>query len=303
MVLDVICGQLSYEDVLALRCTCKGLKQFIDGKIFTRLNLFVRDSPFHHQLFFLADESVGYPESLHSDDLAILSSARFREQFTNVQRMIICTKTWGEPRKSDTTGFDLGRLNSFRAINHLEVEGFVSISGKLSLQELRIAAFQVCVLGGQPELPIELDCPRLIALRVRDCWPALTGDQLEYLHLATPTHLFADNETADFLQSISPNLRKLSTIRFESAEKTMQFFSMLRAGLCLPSLKTVQLDQYPKDNTTKPMSELIDRLEDLQRDQMKHVQFIFQGVIRSPNQLRKGINCFNAFLGSLFPSM
>lgn len=35
-------------------------------------------------------ERIGYPHSLHSDHLAILTSARFRKQFGGVQKMIIC---------------------------------------------------------------------------------------------------------------------------------------------------------------------------------------------------------------------
>ena len=110
LVLDVVCGHLSYEDVLALRCTCKGLKQFVDGKEFTKLNLFVRKYSFHHRLFY-TDEPIYYSHSLHSDDLTILGSTRFREQFANVQRMIICTKrVWSELGNPDATEFDLNRL-------------------------------------------------------------------------------------------------------------------------------------------------------------------------------------------------
>ena len=236
LVLDVICVHLSYEDVLVLRCTCKALKQFVDRKEFTRLNLFVRKFPFHHRLFY-TNESICYSHSFYSDDSAILRSTRFREQFAYVQQMVICTKrSWTELRGSDETGFDLNPLNFFRSISHLEVVGFTSINGKLNLQELQIAFFRIGC-GTRPESSIELDCPRLRALRVYDCWPVLTSEtnQLEHLRydpLGEPT---------DYLQSI--NFRKLSTICIETYEKTVQFLSDLKTGhLSLPSLSQVGLE-------------------------------------------------------------
>ena len=286
LVLDVICVHLSYEDILALRATCKALKQFVDGKKFTRLNLFVRKYPFHHRLFY-TNEPICYSHSLHSDDSSIFSSIRFREQFANVQRMVICTKrSWTELRGSDATAFDLNPLNFFRAINHLEVVGFTSISGKLNLQELQIASFQIGYGNTQLESSIELDCPRLRALRMYRCWPVLTNEttQLEYLRYSPY------DQPSNYLLRISPNLRKVSTICIELAEKTLQLLSDLKTGrLSLPSLDRVLLELSLECTALGRLDALASCLEDLQRDgQREHIEFTFCGhLIRSPDELRQ----------------
>ena len=300
LALDVVCDHLSYEDVLRLRCTCKALKEFVDRKKFTRLNLFVRKYLFHHQLF-QTDEQVGYEHSLHSDDTAILHSTRFREQFANVQRMVICTKrSWTELRKSDATGFDLNPLNFFRAINHLEVDGFTSIGGKLNLQELRIVSLRIGFGNSHQESSIKLDCPRLRALRMDQCCPVLTGEttQLEYLRYSP------QGEPTDYLLRISPNLRKLSTISIQSAEKTMQLLSDLKMDrLSLPSLDQIQLEPSNKENALFRLGELASSLKDLRRDpQKRHIKFTFCGrPIRSPDELPQ-IDTFirdNFWVGSM----
>ena len=126
LVLDLLCDHLSIEDVLALRSTCKGLREFVNEKQFTILNLFVKKFWSHRRLFYTNDQ-IDYPHSLHSDDLTILDSIRFREQFTNVQRMIIFrTKPWSEIGEK-TAEFDLNRLDCFGALSHLEIDKFYRI--------------------------------------------------------------------------------------------------------------------------------------------------------------------------------
>ena len=292
LFLGRVCVHLSYEDLFALRCTCKAMKQFVDEKEFKRLNLFVRKYSFNHRLFY-TNELVGYPHSLHSDDSAILHSTRFREQFATVQQMVICTKQrWNE--RIDDTGFDLDSLNCFRALNHLEVVGFTSMNGRLNLEELRVASFWISFRYVPNESSIALDCPRLSALRVHGCWPVLTSntDQLE--HLRCSPH----QEPTDYLKSISPNLQKLSTICIHPTSERMQLFSDLKSGrLSLPSLDRVLLEPSPIYSALVRLGELASCLEDLLGDpQTKHIQLYFYGrPIRSPEELRQIVRLLEDF--------
>ena len=238
LFLDLVCEHLSYEDVLALRSTCKGLKQFVDGKPFTKLNLFVRNYSYHHQLFY-TDEWICYQHSLHSDDLTILNSNRFREQFRNVQQMIICRKfSFSSYKNPDTTEFDLDCLNGFKALRHLEIIEMPGINGRLDLPDLRVAAFETNPKQVIPYSWIELNCPRLRALKVIGCQPYLTceTDQLEYLQ-----HEARHNENR-YLKSINTNLQKLSTICLRYGA-VLEFLPDLKTGAqILPSLIEIRME-------------------------------------------------------------
>ena len=294
LFLDRVCVHLSYEDVFALRCTCKTLKLFVDKKEFTRLNLFVRKFTIPYRLFYTG-EFIGHENSLHSNDSAILHSTRFREQFANVQKMAIYMKTgWNDFKNSDATGLNLKFLNCFKALNHLEVVGFTSVNGKLNLQELRVASFQIGYDFRRTESSFELDCSRLRALRVHRCWPVLTDDTNQLEHLRYCPH----GAPTDYLKSISPNLRKLSTIRIQSIEKTLQLFSDLKSDrLSLPSLDRVELEPWLELRAIDLLGELASGLEDLQGNpQTKHIQFILYGrPIRSPEELRQIVRLLEDF--------
>lgn len=289
LVLNLVCDYLSYEDVLVLRSTCKGLKRFIDGKHFTKLNLFVRNFSYPSWLFYGGD-SIGYPHSYHSDDTAILVSDRFKERFYNVQRMVICSKTgYSDLRRHDETEYDLNCLNFFGALRHLVIDRLPRTRGKLNLPELRIAEFQNYE-NFKPEFyelkdsSLELNCPRLRALKVKFCRPVLTGEtnQLDYLHCGDY------GDPTNYLKSIFPNLGKLSTICFETIGRTMQFFSDLKSDrLSLPALSQIKLQLY--NDYLKRLDELANGLQELKRDpHLKRINFIFNGKhFDSPNELRR----------------
>ena len=292
LILDRICEHLSYEDVLALRCTCKGLKQFVDEKQQTRLYLFVRKFWLHQRLFY-TDELIGYPHSLHTDDLSVLNSGRFREQFANLQRMTIFVHfSLNDLRENDVYELDLSSLNCFRALNHLQINAIGRVKGKLKLQELQIAAF--CESNESPDSPIELDCPKLKVLRIGTLRPVLSSetDQLHYLKCTY------SEDGKDYLRTISSNLRKLSTICFEHIPRLLKFLSDFKlAQLNLPSLDRIQLEQWLMFFDFDRLDELASSLEDLQRDpRKKHIQFTFDGrPIRSPGELRQIASQISAY--------
>ena len=286
LVLELVCGHLSYEDVLMLRSACKAMQQFVDGKQFTKLNLFVQNFSYHRRLFYTG-KPVGHPHSLHSDDLTILDSNRFRERFANVQKMTVCRKT-PLGRNYDPLELDLNHLNCFRALSHLEVDEFPRIKGKLNLKELKIAAFAMTIrlLQLEPSSSFELNCPRLRALKLRQCRPTLSGDtdQLDYLYY--DDYFF--NNSSDYLKSLNPNLRKVSIICLKAIGRLLQFLSWIKTGsLRVPSLSELKLEQC--NLQLERLDELVSSLEDLKREpRTKHIEFTFNGrPIRSPDELRQ----------------
>lgn len=286
LVLDEVCGHLSYDDVFALRCTCKTLREFVDGKRFTKLNLFVRKFAGHCRLFYTGGR-VGYCQSLHSGDLTILSSTRFREQFVNLQRMVICIRRKWIVFDDCKTEFDLNSLNCFRGLTQLQIENnrYLFISGKLNLQELRVAAFELA----HGDANIELDCPKLRALSIGRCAPVLTAEtnQLDYLRY----YPYMDS---NYLESITNrNLQKLSTFCLKGNGLLLEFLSKLKAGtLKFASLLQIEIE---KANQFRLLC-LASLLEDLRKDnRTKHIEFIFNGrLIRSPDELRQITNLFRA---------
>lgn len=291
LIFDLVCNHLSYRDVLALRSTSKGLRQFIDGKPFTRLHLYVQKFWQHRRMFY-TNEPIGYPYSLHATSLNILNTYRFREQFADVQKMTILHKEaitqYGE---KITTEFGLNYVNCFRSLTHLEIDGVSHIRGKLKLPELRIAAFRMNKPNGM-ESSFVLDCPKLVALRVNWLKLVLTSDtnQLDYLHYEDYNLPCSKAAPPDFLRNISSNLQKLSTICLETIDRLLQVLSDLKKGrLSLLSLNEIRLDQC--DNLVR-IAELADSLEELQSDPLtKHIEFTFNGKsIGSPGELRWMLN-------------
>ena len=297
LVLNLVCGHLSYEDMLALRSTCRGLRQFVDEiQQFTKLNLFVQKFSCYHRLFYTR-EMVGHQHSFHSDSLTILTASRFREQFANVQRMVICNKKI----RNDFDGricseFDLSCLNFFISLSHLELSEFPYFKGKLDLPELQVAGFQLTLESGRFEAKFELACPKLRALKIERCNPVLTSDPnlLEYLHLDF-FHYKLD------LKTISRNLPKLSTICLEYFDSLMELFSDLETKrLSLPSLNQIRLESacYKCSLFQEELIQLADGLENLRRyPHTEHIQFILFGrPILSPSELRQIIDQIAATL-------
>lgn len=297
LILELVCDRLSYEDVLALRSTCKGLKVFVDGKQFTKLNLLVKKFWFHHRLFY-TDEPIGYPHSFHSDDLTILNSNRFKKRFAFLQKMTICNQMFWLDR--DATEFHLNNLNCFEKLSHLEINEFPCIKGRLDLQELAIAAFQIHNRPGRHS-SFELNCPRLRALSIKFFRPVLTDntDQLDYLYYfddysdPRPGPMYVLKR--DYLKSISPNLRNLSTICFGKNDDLLRFFSDLETGsLSVPSLTRIRLERCV---CFQQLDELLVRLEDLKREpHTNHIEFTFNGrSIRFPDELREIASLIRAY--------
>lgn len=287
VIFDLIWDHLSYEDVLALRSTCKDLKLFVDAKCLTKLNLFVRKFPYRHRLFYTG-QSIGYPQSYRSDNLATLfASGRFRDQFSGVQRMIICTrKAWKAWNVQDVESndfeveFDLNHLNCFGALEHLEIDGMHRIDGKLNLLELRIAAFRVDDESNQQESSFELDCPKLSALRIKCCKPVLSDrtNQLDQLHCEN----FSGR--TGYLRGINENLQMLSTIWLDTIKDSLQFIGDLTRGeLILPRLTEIQLERC---NPIVGLSDLADGLRALNRNQQQ-IRFVFNGRPVQADQLNQ----------------
>lgn len=299
LFLDLVWGHLSYEDFLALRCTCKGLKRFADQKKFTKLNLFIKKYSFYRQLFY-TNNVVGYPNSYHSNSLTILSSNRFREQFCNLQRLIISGNSDPNSRrrleeKTSLPGVNLDDLNHFKRLKQLQIDEMLCarsscIKGKLNLQELQIASFTPC---GLSDSSFELNCPKLRALKIAWCSPVLSSETsgLDELHVGE--HGF-ENSKDPLVKNIS-NLQKLFTIRFNQLSKLMRFLDDLEANkLSLPALRQIRLE---KADYYKQLNKLAVKFEDFQaHPRLKHIKFALNGKpINSPSELRQITNLINIF--------
>ena len=305
LVLDLVYDHLSYEDVLALRSTCKYLKSFVDEKQFSKLHLFVRKFSCHQRLFYTGDW-ICHAHSLHSMDLTILNSKRFREQFRYVRKMTICNnicyRTYFDFTNftdEDVTVFDLTGLNCFAALSHLEMDEIPAIKGKLNLPELQIAAFQTDprLVEYQDFSFFELECPKLKALKVFKCKPVLACETNRLVYLQH----FDDHDFTSYVKSISPNLEKLSTICLESTWSLLILLWDLQSeSLILPSLSETQLeievDQPPSLEELDDLNELANCLEYLkQDDRTKHIKFILNGkLINSPDELSRIVSLIRA---------
>lgn len=291
MVLDFICDHLSYEDVLALRSTCKRLKGFVCGKKFTKLNLFIQKFSCHYRLFYEGGW-INYTHSLHSNSVAILSRNSFKEGgFYRVRRMIICSPVQEVGnREKDVTYFDLSCLNFFSALNHLEIDQMNGIEGRLDLQELQIAAFAVETRRGF----FELHCPKLKALKIRNCMPTLTTNRINHLY-------WCDNgDPSNYLKKNESNLQKLSTNCFKTIKDLLRLLSALRAGsLSLPSLSELQLDLC---EDLERLNDLVSSLEDLKRNtQLKRIELTLNGrSFRSLDELQRIASLTKKFNGNYY---
>lgn len=282
MMFDLIYDLLSYEDVLALRSTCKDMKEFIDVKWFKKLNLFVQRFSACHKLFY-TNKLIGYPQSYHTNDpnVQILASSRFKQQFVNVRQMII-KKAWN--RYVDVVGFNLHHLNHFKSLRHLEIIGFGKLGGKLNcLTELQIAVFQKQFEPYVQKSTFNLSCPKLTHLKTKGYRPKLTRtDQLEYLYYDDDGRIITD-----YLQDIRLNLRKLKTICIEPLKDALQLLNDLKLSrLSLAELKEIRVEQCEDFGR---MEELATCLADLKKvRRLKFIAFIFVGkLITDPSQLRQ----------------
>lgn len=277
LVLDLVWVYLSYEDILVLRSTCKRLKEFIDGKKFRKLNLFLK-RPDHRQTLFFTNDPIGYSHSFYSNHLTIFDSPRFQEKFVNVQLMSICSSIDGYKPYSDMTKFDLGSLNCFSALRHCEINKMPELKGKLSLPELRIAVFYNLTQGLSS---FDLDCPKLSAMKFRGCKPALAGGQLKHLEYQISSFL----NSRGLLKRVK--LDRLSTICLRSIENLIEFLSDLQTGqLSLPSLNQIHLKRCDWLEQLGALADLLEELKSNPRTQ--HIQFSFhKRLIASPDELRR----------------
>lgn len=291
LVLEIVCGHLSYEDLQALRCTCKDLKEFVDRKVFTNLNLFAPKFAFYHRLFY-TDRSVGHPYSLHSDDLAILDSNRFRERFANLRKMTIFTFIWNYHSERTVQVLNLESLNCFVHLRQLEIK-MPCVEGKLSLPELRVAAFNRCHMQFNKEFYLvygssfELDCPKLRALKLDWHTPFRISrtDQLDHLW-------YSNLKRVGYLLDIRQNIQNLSTIVFNKIKYVLQLFMYLKTDkLEVPSLSEIRLENceyfYELDELARGLEDLKKRKKGRETSKV-HVKFTLNGrLIDSPDKLRE----------------
>ena len=236
----LISEHLNYEDVRNLRLTCKRLKEAIDQRRFDSLHLFVGEFPFERDLFG-TNELVNYSNTLRIDSLGILSSAKFKGQFSGLTKLSIYFDTYRDLDYSKKV--TLNDLNSFVHLLHLEVLGLDLENGKLCLPNLKIASFDNDKFHS-PEF--ELHCPQLNALRLaKGTQPKLTPEtrrSIRHLSMYVSCVRVTEHPYRSYELDLYDQLNNLSTVSFRDCEQAERFVrDLIDRKVRVPSLKRIQL--------------------------------------------------------------
>ena len=180
LVIERILEQLSHNDLLSLRRTCKTWQTAIDSRVFKNLFVFVEDRPFPNNLFY-SNELVHYVSSLHVNRLKLLRAASFQHTFREVQKLTFYRDAISGIHLKHMV-LDLKDLNAFEQLVHLEIRQVGIIRGKLISKKLK-----VCLLKTRIVSEFELDCANLqafgILLLARPKLLA-SADHVVYLYMA-----------------------------------------------------------------------------------------------------------------------
>ena len=284
LVVWLISEYLSFDDLQNLRATCKQLKATIDQRTFRTLHILVISYPFERELYHTG-ECIHYANTLHRDDLNLLSSTKFKSQFSGLLKLTIYYNAhnvhefeagWPEAAK----GLDLNDLNCFQGLVHLEVVGPPLREGILRLRNLKIACLQQ---GNKERTNFELDCPQLNAL----CLECSNVARLSQQTSSSLRHLYIDpkfDHETDMVRFYG-QLKNLRTIAFYEFRCLDMFLQVILDGkLRLPPLKKIQfnviktilLDDYLRSS-----------LNFLTRYESKHIELLVCGKKIGPDALNK----------------
>lgn len=287
LVIQLISDQLTYEDLLNLRVTCKKLKEVLDCRKFSTLHLYVRAYPFERKLF-CTGKLIGYANSLHSDDLRILKPIKSKCQFSGLLKLTIHHPY---PFEGNIEIVNLYDLNCFEELVHLELSGLSIENEKLSLRNLKIALLETTSRLNE-DFTFEIDCPRLKALglfcRAHPELTEETSNSLEYLSVCDQR----DRET--YLLLLYAKLNSLSTIVFQSSKELDSLVKCLIEGrVYLPSLKQIKL----KESSVFHDSNVFRNLAKLKSiDEMKHIEVLFNWKVMNLDDLVEMQNLFDKII-------
>ena len=247
LVIERILDQLSYNDLLSLRRTCKAWRAAIDLRPFKSLFVFVEDRPFPNNLFY-SNELVHYVSSLHVQHLKLLKCAHFKNTFRQVQKLTFYRDAISGIHLKHMV-LDLKDLSAFQELVHLEVRQVGIIRGKLNSKRL-----QVCLLKTRIVSEFELDCENLQAFGVLLlAKPKLiaSADRIDYLYIAS----IVDR---NYLIGLFKKCRNASVVCFGSDYSPELFLDELNRGRLSLPLKEIRLYRLSSfsDNLLRALSGL-----------------------------------------------
>ena len=242
LVIWLIADHLNYEDIRNLRVTCKRLKAIIDQRKLRSLHLFVAEFPFERDLF-QSDELVDYANTFRIERLGILSSTKFKSQFSRLVKLTIHFNVHGGPDHHEKV--NLNELDCFVQLVHLEILGLDLENGKLSLPNLKIASFENRKFDS-PDF--ELNCPQLNALCLsKGTLPKLTREtcsSIRHLFLYVHRVEVAKPFYRSYELGLYEQLTNVSTVTFLDSDQAERFVrDLIERRVRLPSLKQIKLKE------------------------------------------------------------
>ena len=244
LVVEIIIDRfLSYEDLINLKLTCKGLKKIVDGKKFQNLFVFLA-YPCPRRMFY-TNEPIGYANSLRIQDpnSQILNElSKFKETFKYLQKLIVYFNH-GTNLNEECTHISLEKLNYLEHLEHLELYGFNYLDGMLSLENLKIFSLEA-------RCEIALDCEQLKAIYIEwDATPKLTKKTKSSLtHLSFGMDFYHSKEYLNsYRSSLIEDCKNLSVLRTREFDDLKSFLLKISEHkLKVPSLKEIRLEKTRK---------------------------------------------------------
>lgn len=228
LVLERTLDYLSYEDLFALRRTCKWWKELIDQRKFRRLILFIDAYPSPKRLFY-SNQMVGYSNSLRITDLTALETANFQRTFANLHTLAIFYDPPTVDNLVSHLTIDLALLDCYRQLEFLSIDLVGFVCGALrNLQKLKVCYVKARLQSTNFSLA---GCSELQALAV-----------LEYAR-PEPASVFR-KVTCLYLDSMLDlqNFESLQVLYFGLRSTMEKTLDQLQSGqLSLPALREVRM--------------------------------------------------------------
>ena len=293
LVIDLILNNyLSYEDLITLKLVSKRMKDLLDCKNFKKIHLSIHGHPYNRVLFY-TNEFASYSNSFSEiQDLKILESSKFKNQFNQLMQLTIdhCCSAYLR------LNLDLNCLNYFNKLIHLEINKVDKIKGKLNLNDLKI-----CSVGSLLKSRFELDCPELKALKIslRSRPKLIKTKNLTYLWTKS---IFYGKELDEesYLIDLIKNCKNVTTFICDFIPTLKRFIiDENNNQLNLPSINELRLDCFEEYNSN--LNLLMNSLIDLKENSTtKHIKLFINDELLQLNELIRIKNLLIEFnLGSL----
>ena len=284
IVIWTIAKHLNYQEHQNLRLACKKLKEIIDQRTAISLHLFVKVYPFQRELCHIG-HPISYANSLHVCEKRvsnIIRSIDFRKRFAGLLKLTIHYDL--QIPSKGARSLDLNELNCFKSLVHLEIEGVVIKSRRLSLPNLKVA-----ILESIRPATLGLSCPQLSVLGLK-CQTVLrltnkTKSSIEHLYMNEDEDSATDSTEESEIYQL---LQRLSSISFRSnGERSKEVdkfvLALLARKVQLPRLRRIRLI---KANGFDRRGAVLRNLLNLKRNpETKHIEIEINSKVMAVDEL------------------